>query len=163
MSTKIIELCKEFREGLEYVSDNRLYGRLNIFARFPKQCCRYTSDLLATYLMDNGISFERICMLESETIEEGHTHCWLMIDNSMYVDITADQFNSEKYFDAYHPISKCIVNAVNTGYYTLFDKKRTYLIHNVGLCTYNYPVSMQLKLIYEEVQIQINKNKKEVQ
>ena len=50
----IKEFAQEFREGLEYIRNNKLYVRLRVFADFLNECCSYSSDFLAQYLMGNG-------------------------------------------------------------------------------------------------------------
>ena len=55
---RINHLACEFREALDIVSKEKLYGRLYLMGNFPDGCCGYASDLLATYLIDNGIPKE---------------------------------------------------------------------------------------------------------
>ena len=111
------QLACEFRSALEIVVNEKQYGRLKIFGSFPNECCRYTSDLLAEYLVNNDIARKRIQMVESETLEEEYTHCWLMIDSTLFVDITADQFNKSPYFRKYAPIPACCVVPLDTYLY----------------------------------------------
>lgn len=84
----IIQLASEFRRALETVAAKGEYGRLSLFAHFPDGCCTYTSDLLAEYLIENGIQRERIQVLNSKASKGYDTHCWLMIDDMYYLDIT---------------------------------------------------------------------------
>ena len=153
----INQLVFEFRKALEFIADNRLYGRLSMFAYFPKECCGYTTDLLATYLIEKGVSRERIQRLTGITKKEGYTHCWLMIDECLYIDITADQFNNRPYFKNYVPISSCFITKKDTGLYECFDTKRIEYSHHFGIDTYSEDVSFKLEIIYKTAIRQIQK------
>ena len=61
----ILKLASELRRALDIVVSKGEYGRLSLFAGFPNGCCTYTSDLLAEYLIENGIQRERIQILNS--------------------------------------------------------------------------------------------------
>ena len=148
-------LCK-FRDALEFVSNNRLYGRLNIFEYFPNGCCCYTSDLLATFLVDSGVSKERIQIVDGQTKKFDYTHCWLVIDEVLCIDITADQFNGKLYFKKYEPIPKCVITQINTYFYELFDITKTQFRKNVGVDTYSADISLKLKIVYDETIKQLN-------
>lgn len=152
----ITELSCKFRKALEYVSNNRLYGRLTLFAGFPNGCCRYTSDLLASFLIDNGIPVEHIQLVEGETKKFGYTHCWLMIDKKIYVDITADQFNGKIYFKKYEPISTCIVTQIGTYIYECFDEGKIQFSKNVGIDTYIGDIPSKLGAVYAEIIKKLN-------
>lgn len=102
----IIQLASKFRRALETVAAKGEYGRLSLFAHFPDGCCTYTSDLLAEYLIENGIQRERIQVLNSKASKGYDTHCWLMIDDMYYLDITGDQFSNKSYYKKYGLISK---------------------------------------------------------
>lgn len=142
------KLACDFRKALEDVSDKNLYGRLSIFRRFPNGCCTYASDLLAQYLIDNGIPAESIQTITSETYKERYTHCWVMIDERIFMDITADQFNGKAYFMKYSPIPDCCIVPRNTGFYKLFHNRTTEYSRNVGLDAYGDDISEKLKTVY---------------
>lgn len=144
----IIHLASEFRYALEKVSNKGKYGELTIFAKFPDGCCTYTSDLLAEYLIDNGIQRERIQILNSESTRNGYTHCWLMIDNIFYLDITADQFNNKPYFKKYSPIPNCCFVPKDTHFFELFINKNLNHSNKVGIGTYSGDNSKKLRVIY---------------
>mgnify|MGYP000778107682 CR=1 FL=1 len=154
----IKQLAFEFRKALEYIVDNKLYGRLNIFAHFPKECCGYTTDLLATYLIKNGISRERIQRLNGITKKEDFTHCWLMLDEYLYIDITADQFNDRLYFKQITPIPPCYIIEKGLGLYEYFDSKRMEYSYNFGIDTYSGDVASKLETIYKVAIRQIRKH-----
>ena len=149
------QLVYEFRKALEIIVDKKMYGRLYLFESFPKGCCGYTSDLLATYLIDSGISRERIQLLNSETKEEKYTHSWLMIDNRFFVDITADQFNGKTYFKKYEPIPSCCIVPCNTYLYECFDKEKMEYTSCIGIDSYSGDIPPKLREIYDLVIRQI--------
>lgn len=158
---EIKQLACEFRQALEVVSRKNLYGRLSLFRDFPNECCTFTSDLLATYLVENGVQENRIQILNSETKKHQYTHCWLMVDNSMFVDITADQFKNKPYFQKYEPISSCCIVPAGTYLYELFDKNKTNYSSFFGINSYDGSVSSELKVVYDAAIQQIEQAHKE--
>lgn len=148
---EIEALAMDFRAALDVIISKKQYGRLSIFSSFPKGCCRYSSDLLAEYLLDNGVERERVCMVESETLKYKYTHCWLIIDREFCLDITADQFNNELYFNRYEPIPSCCVKLYGSYLYELFDDKKTTYIHHVGINSYVGDFPYKLKVVYNAV------------
>lgn len=157
MSIDYIEqLACEFRDALDVVAKRKLYGRLSIFQCFPRGCCRYTSDLLAQFMLDNGIEANRIEMVEAETNEDNYTHCWLMIDNVLFVDITADQFNEELYFKRYTPIPACCLVSRDTYLYECFNRSKMQFLQNVGIDSYGGDIPFKLQVVYDAVIQQIN-------
>lgn len=150
------EIAYEFRKALEIVVEKGLYGRLTVFRSFPRGCCRYASDLLAEYLMNNGIENKRIQMVEGELNECGYTHCWLVVDNAVYVDITADQFEDKPYFQEYEPIPSCyVVSCEGRSIHELFDNDKEKYLYKVGIDSYNEDISMKLHMVYDAVIQQI--------
>lgn len=95
-------------------------------------------------------------MVDSESNEEQYTHCWLLIDDNIYVDITADQFNGKNYFKKYEPISSCIVAVRDTKLvYDCFKNSKMRYIPNVGINSYGGDIPDKLKIIYDLAIIQI--------
>lgn len=151
----------EFRKVLESVVDEKKYDRLTIFRDFPTECCRYTSDLLAEYMMSKGISRECICMVEGKTMGEGYTHCWLLINNTYYVDISADQFNGKGYFKKYDPIPSCCVIPRETKYfYECFDCRKLQYLYDIGIDSYSGDIPIKLQVVYDAVVKKIERNTK---
>lgn len=153
------EIVFEFREALEEVVDKRLYGQLSIFGRFPNECCRYASDLLAEYIMQQGVPMKYIQMIQGESHKEGYTHCWLLIDNLLFVDITADQFNGKRYFKEYEPIPSCYVAPRDiSSVHECFNNPSAQKIYNVGIDSYSGVISAKLQKVYNAVIDQIDAN-----
>ena len=155
-------LAFEFRKGLDFVVKNKRYGRLTILENFPNGCCRYASDLLAEYFMSKGISRRRIRVIECETMKEKYTHCWLLIDNVYFVDISADQFNGKSYFKKYEPIPSCYVTHRDKKYlYECFNCNKMKYLADVGINFYGGDIPMKLQIVYDEVVQSIERNSKE--
>lgn len=79
-----------FREAIESLRDS---GLDEFFTMFPRGTCGDTSELLGTWLSENGFGeFFYICG-ERGTFEDGgwFSHAWIEQDGWI-VDITADQF-----------------------------------------------------------------------
>lgn len=158
----IFNLASEFRHALEIVVTKREYGRLSLFAHFPNGCCTYTSDLLAEYLMENGIQRERIQILNSNASKGHDTHCWLMIDNMYYLDITGDQFSNKPYYKKYSPISDCCFVPKDTCFFERFANKNLNFSCNVGINTYSKDVTEKLQFVYDATVARVNKKHKEM-
>lgn len=154
----IFQLASEFRHALEIVRTKKEYGTLSIFTFFPKGCCTYASDLLAEYLMENGIQKERIQLLNSQASEGYDTHCWLMIDNTYYLDITGDQFNNKPSYNKYIPINACCFVPKDTYFFERFSNKNLNHSYNFGFNTYNEDICQKLQIVYDATIARVNKN-----
>lgn len=154
----IFRLASEFRHALEIVVAKGEYGRLLLFARFPNGCCTYTSDLLAEYLMENGIKRERIQILNSSASEGYDTHCWLMIDDMYYLDITGDQFSNKPYYEKYSPISDCCMVPKDTYFFERFANTNLNFSCNVGINTYSEDVTKKLQIVYDATLARVDNN-----
>lgn len=88
---KLETLVFAFRNAIEAAKANHETGYF--FENFPTGQCGHTSDMLAQFLIDNGIGpvqyFNGTYYGEDENERQSHT--WLLV-NSLIVDITADQF-----------------------------------------------------------------------
>lgn len=154
----IIQLASEFRRALKIVACKGEYGRLSLFAGFPKGCCTYTSDLLAEYLMENGIERDRIQVLNSQASKGYDTHCWLMIDDMYYLDITGDQFSNKPYYKKYSPIPDCCFVPKDTDFFERFINKSLNYSCNVGINTYSGDISEKLRFVYNATVERIKNN-----
>lgn len=144
---------------MDYVVEKRQYGRLTIFASFPNGCCTYASDLLAEYLIENGIRRDRIQILNNKADKGFATHCWLMIDNLYYVDITGDQFTNKPYFKKYGSIPDCCIVSKGTYFFERFLSRELQSSGNVGINTYSGDVPEKLQVVYNATVERINSNR----
>lgn len=152
----IVQLASEFRHALEVVASKGEYGRLSLFAGFPRGCCTFASDLLAEYLIENGIERERIQILNSQASKGYDTHCWLMIDNMYYLDITGDQFSNRSYYKKFGPIPDCCFVPKGTHFFECFINKSLNYSPNVGIYTYSGDISLKLQVVYNATVARIN-------
>lgn len=146
---EIKKLATQFREAIELVVEKKYYGNLRIFSSFPRGCCTYTSALLATYLIENGINVCLIKTLCFNSIEISHS--WLLIGNDIYLDITADQFIDNSYFEGYKDIPKCVF--VNKGEYIYkkFNEREIQIDEKSGIYAYSGEISIQLTKMYNAI------------
>ena len=114
---KLEALVFGFRNAIELAKDNNEPGYF--FRKFPTGQCGHTSDILAQFLIDNGIGPVRYIngtyYGEDGSVMQSHT--WLVVKD-LIIDITADQFR-------YHaePLTNDIpvyIGPMNE-YYQLFD------------------------------------------
>lgn len=114
---KLEALVFGFRNAIELAKDNNEPGYF--FRKFPTGQCGHTSDILAQFLIDNGIGPVRYIngtyYGEDGSVMQSHT--WLVVKD-LIIDITADQFR-------YHAEPLTNNTPVYIGpmneYYQLFD------------------------------------------
>ncbi len=145
----IEELANEFRKALDIIKIQGPHAGIYNYRFFPRGFCGPASDLLAEYLMANGIKKERIQQVACSRCAGGYSHRWLVIDGVLNVDITADQFNGKAHFKEFEPIPKCCLVSTNTYIYTLFDVRREDYTHNVGIDSYGSDMCCKLRVIYD--------------
>jgi len=84
-------LVCNFRKAIEAAQAN--YEPGEFFRKFPTGQCGHTSDMLAQYLIDNGIG--PITYVSGtyygDDPEDRWCHAWLVV-NGLVIDVTGDQF-----------------------------------------------------------------------
>lgn len=114
---EIKRMASVFRKAIEAAQDNNESGEF--FSKFPTGQCGNTSDMLAQYFIDNGIS--PITYVNGtyygNDFDEMQCHTWLVV-NGLVVDITGDQF---KYRE--EPLKNDVPVYVGnmTKYYQIFE------------------------------------------
>lgn len=88
-------LIYNFRCAIEAAKANNEPGEL--FRKFPTGQCGHTSDILAQYLIDNGISsIMYVCgTYYGDDWDDRYSHAWLVVEGAV-IDITGDQFKNHK-------------------------------------------------------------------
>ena len=86
---KIKELAKQFRMAIESTDMNE---RPKSFKKFPQGSCGDTCEMLGAYYIDHGLGKFEYIMAERGDAHSYQSHGWLL-QGSIIVDITADQFN----------------------------------------------------------------------
>lgn len=111
------QLAYNFRNAIERAKVNNEHEYF--FRKFPTGQCGHTSDLLAQYYIDNGISDITYVVgtYSGDDFEDIQSHAWLVV-NDMIVDITVDQFKYNKkllYFD------KSVYVGKMTSFHKMFE------------------------------------------
>lgn len=85
------EYVYNFRKAIEAAKKNNEPGEL--FRKFPIGQCGHVSDILAQYLIDNGISSIMYVngTYYGDDFDDRYAHTWLLV-NDLVIDITGDQF-----------------------------------------------------------------------
>lgn len=130
---EIKELATKFRIAIESAKNERRFTADQCFRDFPKGCCGITAELLARFLMDNGIKgkLTYIGGTYRDYSLELPSHAWLEIENSIVVDITGDQF---KYYQAPFNFNEAVYVGLYNDFYNLFE------IDIEGICNNYYPL-----------------------
>ena len=144
------QLAEAFRTAIEdAISDNALTkeARGTTLLNFPVGCCELASDLLAQFLLDNGIETQLVHgEYQYNASSNRFPHSWLKTEDGAVIDITADQFSHNPVFRDYH-LTPCYVGEHNS-FYDLFkvgiriDDKFT------GLNSFNTPFSSKALSLY---------------
>ena len=131
MMENIEKLATQFRKAIDMALEAGEFDNDSIYRRFPHGCCGDTSDMLAQYLLDNGIKTDYVCgMYWGKTDGNVQTHAWLMVDKSIIVDITGDQFSDRFTFLNY---GKPVYVGQEDGFHRLFNVKDRDIHEHRGL------------------------------
>jgi hypothetical protein len=97
-------LAKKYRIAIDKALEAREFDRDITFCRFPHGCCGDASDLLAQYLLFNGIkTYYVVGNHYFDDPEEGtQSHAWLLTEDDTIIDITGDQFVNNSTFLNYN-------------------------------------------------------------
>jgi hypothetical protein len=106
-----------FRKAIEAAKKNNEPGEL--FRKFPIGQCGHTSDILAQYLINNGIGpvIYANGTYYGDDFDDRQAHTWLLV-KGLVIDITGDQFKFHK-----EPLKYDIPIYIGpmTKYYQLFE------------------------------------------
>lgn len=152
MNSNIIKnLAAQFRQGIECAIECGAItprSTRTTLPQFPRGCCEIASDLLAEYLLENGIITH--CVhgeYDFDYRENKYPHTWLETNDGYIIDITADQFQNQPGFEKVL-LSSCYVGR-DRGIYDLFSRNGWADPDFSGLCSYNEPYQKLLKPQYE--------------
>ncbi|EGO5016467.1 hypothetical protein ACJX4N_002507 [Enterococcus faecalis] len=145
----IENLAKKFRVSIEKARDSGAFDDDIIFYKFPKGCCGDTSDLLAQFLLENGIKTYYIWgIYKPKSYENIQSHAWLLTDDQTIIDITGDQFREKLEFLNYD-------NPVYIGdkddFHSLFVIKNINVNENKGLDALGSISQSRLKVLYQKI------------
>ena len=124
---KIRLLATQFRKAIETAIETEEIKNDICFRNFPLGCCGDTSDLLAQFLLDNGISTIYVNgNFYDESDEDKYSHAWLKTCDEIIIDITGDQFK-------YNPLllknNRTVFVGQPDSFYELFDVDERRDIH----------------------------------
>ena len=131
---KIKELATEFRVAIVNAKNDRRFTADQCFRNFPSGCCGITSELLAKFLMDNGIKGELVYIggTYRDYSQELPSHVWLELEDNIVVDITGDQF---KYCSSPLNFNETVYVGPYNDFYNIFD------IDEKEICNNYYPLN----------------------
>lgn len=132
----IRRLVTSFREAIVKAQNAGELDGFIMFPQFPKGCCRDASQLLAEYLLTNGIETNFVSGEYNPHLEivdsQAQSHAWLTLSDGTIIDITGSQFIKDKdYFRFGEDIYFGTVNA----FHNLFRVKDKYVFP--GLINYS--------------------------
>lgn len=105
-----------FRKAIEAAKKNNEPGEF--FRKFPVGQCGHASDILAQYLIDNGISVIYVNgTYYGDDFDDWQAHTWLLV-KGLVIDITGDQF---KFHEESIKYDIPIYIGPMTKYYQLFE------------------------------------------
>lgn len=133
MMKEIKELAIKFRFAIDSARNERRFSADQCFRNFPTGCCGITAELLARFLMDNGIKGKvtYIGGTYHDYSLELQSHAWLIIENDIVVDITGDQF---KYYPVPVNFNETVYVGLYNDFYNLFE------INKEDTCNNDYPL-----------------------
>ncbi len=88
-------LVSNFRRAIETAKYNN--EQEEFFRKFPNGQCGHASDILAQYLIDNGICPVKYVngTYYGDDFNDKWSHTWLVVED-LIIDITSDQFKYHK-------------------------------------------------------------------
>ena len=146
---RLYALASKFRLAIEAaLADGRFSDEI-VFSRFPRGCCGDSSDLLAQYLLENGIRTYYVCGTHYEDdCENNQSHAWLLTEDEVIIDITADQF---KYDPIYSYYDLPIYVGHGNEFYDMFEVEKYSIRVNRGLDAFYGSCAFRLKKIYKTI------------
>ena len=143
---RIEDLAQSFRIAIEKAAQAGEEDELNFFSRYPVGCCGDASDLLAEFFFANGIIAKYVCGTCYDN-NEIQSHAWLLVDDTVIVDITGDQF---KFNPIYYNFDRRVYVGASNKFYELFEVNSLRDIHgysDTSLSTY------RLKKLYSTIRL----------
>lgn len=137
-------LSTQFRKAIDIAKDAKEFTSAP-FSNFPHACCGDASDLLAQYLLDNGIKSTYIVgTYHGEGVDDLQSHAWLEVEERITIDITGDQFSQNKiflYFD------KPVWCGSRTNFHKLFEIN--HIVVENGIDSFPEPAARRMWKLYQ--------------
>ncbi len=147
-------LAHRFRRGIEIVHQQELLCTFP-FSNFPNACCGDVPELLAQYMIDNGV--DRFAKLETvygtyrfDNFDGIYGHQWLEVDG-IIVDICADQkqFKQSNIFPQ-DAVIACFVGT-KSDFHSLFEDDPVQRRSFNGLIGLGKDAYERMKPIYDTI------------
>lgn len=98
-SDRLISLVTRFRKAIELAKEKGEFDSRDRMHLFPSGCCDDASDLLGFYLQEQGIhTFQVNGEYRDSNPENAQNHVWLQLNDRTIIDITGDQFSTNRIF-----------------------------------------------------------------
>lgn len=142
-------LVNQFRNAMDVARDAGEFEKDFSFYKFPRGCCGDASDLLAHFLLENGIRTYYVCGTYRDGLfENSQSHAWLLTDNQTIIDITGDQFRDNPNFLNY---DKSIYVGAEDDFHRLFKVEDRDIRENIGLDALGSMCQPRLNGLYRKI------------
>ena len=146
--SELEEIAFAFRNALEEARYD-LKFKNPCLMDFPRGSCGETSELIAEYLLKNKKIHCKIISAEisGDSFDDMFSHAWIEINDNIIIDITADQYKYDNYFNEVKEwIVPCYVGK-KTELHNMFEIIPNGIREFRGIEFYNDP--SRTNLIYE--------------
>jgi hypothetical protein len=145
----IKQLVNQFRDAIDVARSAGEFDNDITFRNFPRGCCGDASDLLAQFLLENGIRTYYVSgTYRDGSFEEIQTHAWLTTDDQTIVDITGDQFKYELVFLNYE---KSVHVGAMDDFHKLFEVEDRDVHENNGIEALGSMCQPRLNELYRKI------------
>jgi len=150
----IRQLAERFRSAVDTALAAGEFNTDVVFSAFPRGCCGDASELLAQYLLENGVKTVYVCGTYSkDNLHMNYqSHAWLMTDDNLIVDITGDQFRDDPGFLNY---GKSVYVGEEDAFHRLFRVENSGVHENEGLDVQDSIFGLRLCELYKKIKAYI--------
>lgn len=146
--SKIKLLATHFRSAIDTALSEGKFDKDFSFYNFPRACCGDASELLAQYLLSNGIKTYYVCgnYYFDDITMNSQSHAWLWTADRTIIDITGDQFKHDSTFLNY---DIPVYVGPKDEFHKLFKVENRDVYENMGLSALNDMCLPRLSFLYQ--------------
>ena len=145
----IKRLANQFRDAIHLAKDAGEFYKDVLFCNFPRGCCGDASDLLAQFLLENGIRTYSVSgTYRDGSFDNTQSHAWLLTNNQTIIDITGDQFRYNPVFLNY---DKSVYVGAEDHFYKLFEVEDNGVYENFGIDALGDMCQPRLNGLYQKI------------